>query len=56
MRVMNETDEIKTLLYMDKTPQEIITLGYPRELVLEIFEREFVSKLEEAGFDFWEPN
>ncbi|MBU7019010.1 MAG: hypothetical protein HXS44_15985 [Theionarchaea archaeon] len=53
---MNDKDEIKTLLYMDKTPQEIILLGYPKELVLSIFEEEFVSRLEEAGLDFWEPN
>jgi hypothetical protein len=54
--VMNDKDEIKTLLYMDKTPQEIILLGYSKELVLSIFEEEFVSRLEEAGLDFWEPN
>lgn len=53
---MNEVDEIKTLLYMDKTPDEIITLGYSKDLVLEIFEREFVNRLEEAGLDIWEPN
>jgi hypothetical protein len=53
---MDKTEEIKVLLYMDKTPQEIITLGYPKNLVLQIFEREFVNKLEEAGLDFWEPN
>lgn len=53
---MDYKEEIKILLYMDKTPEEIITLGYPKELVLEIFEREFVSRLEEASLDFWEPN
>jgi len=53
---MKDKDEIKILLYMDKTPQEIITLGYPKELVLSIFEEEFVNRLEEAGLDFWEPN
>ncbi len=53
---MNDKEEIITLLYMDKTPQEIITLGYPKELVLSIFESEFVSRLEEAGLDFWELN
>lgn len=53
---MNDIDEIKMLLYMDKTPQEIITLGYPKDLVLEIFKREFESRLEEAGLDIWEPN
>jgi hypothetical protein len=51
---MDDTEEIKTLLYMDKTPQEIITLGYPKELVLSIFEHEFKSRLEGAGLDFWE--
>ncbi len=56
VKIMNEVDEIKTLLYMDKTPDEIITLGYSKDLVLEIFEREFVNRLEEAGFDIWEPN
>ena len=53
---MNENEEIKVLLYMDKTPEEIITLGYPKGLVLQIFEREFISRLEEAGLDFWESN
>ncbi|MGD2248486.1 MAG: hypothetical protein PVF58_08765 [Candidatus Methanofastidiosia archaeon] len=53
---MNDIEEIKVLLYMDKTPQEIITLGYPKNLVLQIFEREFISKLEEAGLDYMEPN
>ncbi|MBU7015638.1 MAG: hypothetical protein HXS52_03845 [Theionarchaea archaeon] len=53
---MNEVEEIKALLYMDKTPQEIITLGYPKDLVLQIFEREFVNRLEESGLDLWEPN
>lgn len=53
---MNQIEEIKMLLYMDKTPDEIVTLGYSKELVLEIFEREFVSRLEEAAMDIWEPN
>jgi hypothetical protein len=53
---MNDIDEIKTLLYMDKTPDEIITLGYPKDKVLQIFEAEFVSRLEEAGLDYWEVN
>ncbi|MBU7010629.1 MAG: hypothetical protein HXS46_08050 [Theionarchaea archaeon] len=53
---MDTIDEIKILLNMDKTPQEIITLGYPKSLVLEIFEQEFVSRLEEAGLDYWEDN
>jgi hypothetical protein len=53
---MNENEEIKVLLYMDKTPEEIITLGYPKNLVLQIFEREFISRLEEAGLDLWESN
>jgi hypothetical protein len=53
---MNEVDEIKVLLYMDKTPQEIITLGYPKQLVLQIFEREFINRLEEASLDFLESN
>lgn len=54
--VMDAREEITLLLYMDKTPQEIITLGYPKELVLDIFEREFVSRLEGAGLDYWEQN
>ena len=53
---MDQKEEIKTLLYMDKTPEEIITYGYPKELVTRIFEAEFVSRLEESGMDFWEPN
>ena len=53
---MNKTDEIKILLNMDKTPDEIITLGYPKHLVKRIFEDEFVARLEEAGLDFWEQN
>jgi len=53
---MNTIDEIKILLNMDKSPEEIITFGYPKPLVLEIFEREFYARLEEAGLDFWEQN
>jgi hypothetical protein len=54
--VMDKTDEIKTLLFMDKTPEEIITLGYPKQLVLSIFEKEFINRLEEAGIDYFESN
>jgi hypothetical protein len=53
---MDKTDEIKTLLFMDKTPEEIITLGYPKQLVLRVFEKEFINRLEEAGLDFFETN
>jgi len=50
---MDITEEILLLLYMDKSPEEIVSFGYPKKLVFKIFSEEFEKKLED--FDNEEP-
>jgi hypothetical protein len=50
---MDISEEILLLLYMDKSPEEIVSFGYPKTLVFKIFSEEFEKKLE--TYDSEEP-
>ncbi|MFQ6087353.1 MAG: hypothetical protein ACE5K0_00420 [Candidatus Methanofastidiosia archaeon] len=42
---MKISDEIRILIRMDKSIEEIVELGYPRYLVYEIFDKEFAIQM-----------